>query len=133
MRHEGRLPSQVHDRRTVAILAKNIIRRPEGELVLIDFEKVMRGTIEGEVASSIFYSFLGTGIDLETVYCAVLSSVHKRIPLDAKSIREAIAHKAAEYLLQKNISHNTKRTKKEEIKKAEGFLSEALKVLDANG
>jgi len=109
------------------ILPKNIIRTPNNDLVLIDFEKVMRGTPEVEIASSILYSYMGTGIDLERVYDSFLSSLQGKVPINVSKLKAAIAHKAAEYLLHKNIDHNLGQTKEKEIKKAERFFSEALK------
>lgn len=114
------------------ILPKNIMRTPNNNLVLIDFEKVMRGTREGEVASSIFYSHMGTGIDLKDVYDAILSSLQGKVPIDKPKLKAAITHKVAEYLLHKNINHNLGQTKRKEIKKAERFFSGALKKFGAS-
>jgi len=110
------------------ILSKNIIKTPNNKLVLIDFEKVMLGTGEDEAASSIFYTYMGTGLDLMRVYNTFLSSLQGKMLIDTDDLRMDVVQRAGEYLLHKNINHNLGKTKRKEIAKAERYFSKALKI-----
>ena len=112
------------------ILPKNIIQSLERKLNLIDFEKIMSGNLVGEIASSIFYSYLGTNLDLKKVYDSFSENIQEKMDLNLLDLKTAIAHKSAEYLVHRKINSNLGISKTREAIKAEGFFLQAIKLLE---
>jgi len=99
-------------------------------MILIDFEKVMRSTLTEEVASSIIYSFMGTSLSLEGVYNNFNPYIKNKLNINALNLKRAVVRKSAEYLIHRKINCFLGNSKECEVAKAEGFFSEAIKLLD---